>query len=170
MPQKEPFKISVPDAVLEDLRERLGRTRWPRDFGNENWEYGTKTEDLKELVDYWRTSYDWRKHEREMNSFANYKTEIEGIPDPFHPRARQGAESDPAYPEPWMALDLLGFSQGHQAAGRSSVVWRRSGRCVRRGGTVATGVRVLDAPADDRNQLLEDGRSLGQVDAGRARL
>jgi hypothetical protein len=68
MPKKEPFTISVPAATLEDLRERLARTRFPRDFGNSNWEYGTNTAYLKELVEYWRTKYDWRKHEREMNS------------------------------------------------------------------------------------------------------
>jgi hypothetical protein len=38
---------------------------------------------LKELVEYWHKSYDWRRHERETNSFANYKTEIEGIPIHF---------------------------------------------------------------------------------------
>ena len=109
MPQKVPFKISVPDAVLEDLRERLGRTRWPRDFGNENWEYGTKLEDLKELVEYWRTSYDWRKHEREMNSFANYKTEIEGIPIHFIHEPGKGPNPIPlilSHGWPWTFWDF----------------------------------------------------------------
>ena len=41
MPTKEPFKIAVPEATLTDLKERLGRTRFPRDFGNGGWEYGT---------------------------------------------------------------------------------------------------------------------------------
>jgi hypothetical protein len=43
MPKKEPFSISVPDATLEDLCDRLALTRFPRDFGNSNWEYGTNT-------------------------------------------------------------------------------------------------------------------------------
>src|SRR6266478_4091104 len=83
MPKKEPFTISVPDATLEDLRARLARTRFPCDFGNSHWEYGTNTAYLKELVEYWHTKYDWRMHEREMNSYANYKTEIDGMPIHF---------------------------------------------------------------------------------------
>jgi pimeloyl-ACP methyl ester carboxylesterase len=109
MAQKEPFTISVPDATLTDLRERLGRTRWPRDFGNANWEYGTKLEYLKELVEYWRTSYDWRKHEREMNSFANYKTEIDGIPIHFIHERGKGPKPIPlilSHGWPWTFWDF----------------------------------------------------------------
>lgn len=82
-PKKEPFTIAVPDATISDLRDRLARTRFPRDFGNSNWEYGTNTAYLKELIEYWHTKYDWRKHEREMNSYANYMTEIDGMPIHF---------------------------------------------------------------------------------------
>lgn len=67
---KEPFKIAVPDAVLSDLRERLSRARYPIDFANENWMYGTNRVYLEELVAYWRDQYDWRKHEVEINRFA----------------------------------------------------------------------------------------------------
>ena len=51
--QKDPFKISIPDETLKDLHLRLTRTRWPIDFTNSNWEYGTNGTYLKELVDYW---------------------------------------------------------------------------------------------------------------------
>ncbi|HLW71330.1 MAG TPA: epoxide hydrolase N-terminal domain-containing protein [Candidatus Binataceae bacterium] len=44
MAKKEPFTIAVPEAVLEDLRDRLARTRYPRDFANPNWEYGTNAD------------------------------------------------------------------------------------------------------------------------------
>lgn len=80
---KEPFVISVPDATLADLRERLMRTRWPEDLANENWEYGTNLAYLKELVTYWRTQYDWRVHEREMNAFHHYRVTIDGQPIHF---------------------------------------------------------------------------------------
>lgn len=36
----EPFKIDIPESTLKDLRERLARTRWPDDFGNDQWQYG----------------------------------------------------------------------------------------------------------------------------------
>src|SRR6185369_15935655 len=63
---KEPFVIAVPEDILTDLRERLARTRWPDEIGNDNWQYGTNLAYLKELVDYWRYQYDWRQHERAM--------------------------------------------------------------------------------------------------------
>ncbi|MGH7000894.1 MAG: epoxide hydrolase N-terminal domain-containing protein, partial [Stellaceae bacterium] len=78
--QKEPFRVAVPDAVLTDLHERLARTRWPIDFNNENWAYGTNRAYLEELVAYWRERYDWRAHEREINAFAHYRTTIDGVP------------------------------------------------------------------------------------------
>ena len=64
--QKESFTIAVPDETLSDLRERLVKTRWAKDFANEQWQYGTNSTYLKKLVDYWLHQYDWRKHEREM--------------------------------------------------------------------------------------------------------
>jgi pimeloyl-ACP methyl ester carboxylesterase len=109
MPPKEPFTIAVPDAVLEDLRDRLARTRFPRDFGNAKWEYGASTEYLKELVEYWRTKYDWRRHEREMNSFANYKTTIDGIPIHFIHEPGKGPKPIPlilTHGWPWTFWDL----------------------------------------------------------------
>ncbi|HXG20895.1 MAG TPA: epoxide hydrolase N-terminal domain-containing protein, partial [Methylomirabilota bacterium] len=62
--QKEPFTIAIPEETLSDLRERLRKTRWPHDFANEQWQYGTNLAYLKELVDYWIHHYDWRTHER----------------------------------------------------------------------------------------------------------
>lgn len=75
---KEPFTVAIPEETLKDLRERLVRTRWAEDFANANWEYGTNLTYLKELVDYWLHTYDWRRHEREMNTFSHYKTTING--------------------------------------------------------------------------------------------
>ena len=64
----KPFRVDVPEEVLVDLRVRLERTRWVDDFANEGWQYGTNTEYLKELVAYWIEAYDWRKHERAIES------------------------------------------------------------------------------------------------------
>ncbi len=109
MPKPEPFTIAVPDSTLEDLQYRLSHTRFPRDFGNQNWEYGTNLEYLKQLIDYWRSAYDWRSHEREMNSFANYKTEIEGIPIHFIHERGKGPNPIPlimTHGWPWTFWDL----------------------------------------------------------------
>ncbi len=80
---KEPFVVAVPEDTLVDLRERLARTRWPDETGNDNWQYGTKLAYLKELVSYWRTAYDWRQHERAMNTFHHYRVTIDGQPVHF---------------------------------------------------------------------------------------
>ena len=48
----EPFRIDVPDAVLNDLQTRLKLTRWADDFANENWQYGTNTDYLGAYVAY----------------------------------------------------------------------------------------------------------------------
>jgi pimeloyl-ACP methyl ester carboxylesterase len=69
--------------VLSDLQMRLKRTRWADDFANDGWEYGTNTSYLKELVAYWIEGYDWRKHERAMNTYPQFRTEIDGMPIHF---------------------------------------------------------------------------------------
>ncbi|KQX22634.1 MULTISPECIES: epoxide hydrolase family protein [unclassified Sphingomonas] len=79
----KPFKIDVPDAVLADLQDRLDRSRLAADFGNDDWRYGFNGDYLRELVDHWRTDYDWRAHEKAMNAFPHFRTEIDGVPIHF---------------------------------------------------------------------------------------
>lgn len=74
----EPFKINVADAVLTDLRERLERVRWPGEIPNTAWDYGANLAYIKELVDYWRTHYDWRAHERQLNRWPQFRVTIDG--------------------------------------------------------------------------------------------
>jgi len=75
----EPFRIAVPDHVLADLKARLERTRFPDEVPDTGWEYGTNLAYLRELVEYWRTRYDWRKHEAHLNSFRHFRAEIGGL-------------------------------------------------------------------------------------------
>lgn len=79
----EPFRVAVPDAALADLHARLDRARWIEEFCNEDWRYGANVAYLAELAGYWRSTYDWRATERRINAFANFKTEIDGIPIHF---------------------------------------------------------------------------------------
>jgi pimeloyl-ACP methyl ester carboxylesterase len=107
--RKEPFAISIPETTISDLRDRLARTRFPRDFGNPNWEYGTNLAYLKELINYWLDRYDWRRVEREMNSFANYRTEIDGIPIHFIHEPGKGPKPIPlilSHGWPWTFWDF----------------------------------------------------------------
>ena len=74
--QIDPFQISIPQEILDDLRERLERTRWPDEAHQADWRYGANLEYMRELADYWRTKFDWRAHEKRMNSFANYQAVV----------------------------------------------------------------------------------------------
>jgi pimeloyl-ACP methyl ester carboxylesterase len=75
-----PFHVAIPDADLDDLRARLGRTRWPADPGNPDGRYGAPRELMTDLVGYWAESYDWRAVEAEMNRREQHVVEIDGIP------------------------------------------------------------------------------------------
>ncbi len=74
----ERFRIAVPDAVLDDLHERLARTRFPNEIEGIGWDQGTPLAYLEELVAYWRDRYDWRAHEARLNAYDNFLTEIDG--------------------------------------------------------------------------------------------
>ncbi len=67
----KPFKIDVPQAVLDDLHARLRQTRWPDAPANIGWKYGTDPVFLKDLVAYWQNGYDWRKQEAALNQFPS---------------------------------------------------------------------------------------------------
>jgi epoxide hydrolase len=77
-PQIRPFRIDVPQADLDDLRSRLAATRWPSELRGVGWSRGVPVSYLKELAEYWRTSYDWRKHEAILNEHPQYLTTIDG--------------------------------------------------------------------------------------------
>lgn len=75
----EPFQISTSQEILDDLQNRLERTRWPDEVHQSGWRYGANLEYMKELVDYWRTSFDWHAQEQRINSFANYLATVEDV-------------------------------------------------------------------------------------------
>jgi epoxide hydrolase len=73
-----PFRIEVPQADLDDLRDRLRRTRWPDEPAGVGWSYGVALDYLKILAAYWRTGYDWRAWEARLNAFPQFTTTIDG--------------------------------------------------------------------------------------------
>jgi microsomal epoxide hydrolase len=74
-----PFKLEVADDVLDDLKQRLARTRWPDEVPGNQWQYGAQLAYVKSLVEYWRTGYDWRRHEADFNRFDHFKVRLAGI-------------------------------------------------------------------------------------------
>ncbi|MGA8726699.1 MAG: epoxide hydrolase family protein [Acidimicrobiales bacterium] len=74
----EPFEIRVDDSMLEDLHDRLSRTRFPDQIGGSGWEYGVPVGYLRELVGYWLDRYDWRAEEARLNQLDHFRTTVDG--------------------------------------------------------------------------------------------
>jgi epoxide hydrolase len=73
-----PFRIAIPEAALADLKDRLARTRWPDDLPGGDWSRGVPLYYLRDLAEYWRTSYDFRRYEAELNGYPQFTTTIDG--------------------------------------------------------------------------------------------
>ena len=85
----EGFRIAVPQATLDDLRERLARTRWPGELDGPGWEDGTSLAYLRELVGWWQTGFDWRAQEAAINRYPQFRAMVDGIGLHFvHARGR----------------------------------------------------------------------------------
>jgi microsomal epoxide hydrolase len=69
------MEIAVPEAVLDDLRDRIARTRWAAQPPGLGWEYGADSAYLQELCEHWRSGYDWRQIERALNGLSNWRWE-----------------------------------------------------------------------------------------------
>jgi pimeloyl-ACP methyl ester carboxylesterase len=74
-----PFQLHVGDDAIDDLRERLARTRLPDQAPGEPWAAGTDVAYLRELLEHWRTRFDWRAQEAALNAFAQFKVALHGI-------------------------------------------------------------------------------------------
>ena len=73
------FVVDVPQAILDDLRDRLARTRWPDEVEDAGWDYGANLAYMRALVEHWRTRFDWRAQERAMNALPHFRADVEGI-------------------------------------------------------------------------------------------
>jgi microsomal epoxide hydrolase len=77
--KKHPFTIMVSQGLLDDLQERLKRTRWPDEVEEAAWDYGTDLGYLKQLTAYWQHAFDWRVQEEKLNSFAHFRAQVQGF-------------------------------------------------------------------------------------------
>ena len=108
MPEPAPFTIDIPQADLDDLRDRLRRTRWPADPGNPDGRYGAAAPWMHDLVHHWTEEFDWRAVEARMNSVDQYLVELEGIPIHFQRVPGQGPDPIPivlTHGWPWTFWD-----------------------------------------------------------------
>ena len=74
-----PFKVSVPQSAIDDLKRRLASTRWPERETVGDWSQGVPLQKAQALVAYWRDKYDWRRFEARINAFPQYRTQIDGV-------------------------------------------------------------------------------------------
>src|SRR3984957_8201487 len=74
-----PFTVSVPDSEIDDLKQRLARTRWPDPERVGYWSQGVRVENARSLVGYWERGYDWRRFESGLNRLPQFLTEIDGL-------------------------------------------------------------------------------------------
>ena len=98
----QPFKIDVPQATLDDLHERLARTRWIDAPQGAGWTYGIDLAYIKDLMHHWQHAYDWHKQEASLNRFAQFKAEVDGVSIHFIHERGKG-------PNPTPLLLLHGF-------------------------------------------------------------
>src|SRR5262245_65723002 len=73
-----PFTYRASDEALADLQRRLEQTRWPESETGTGWEQGPPLTRLQSLVAYWRTNYQWRRCEVELNQWPQFKTTLDG--------------------------------------------------------------------------------------------
>src|ERR687895_599112 len=72
------FQIEVPEAALDDLRERLARTRFPDEIPGVGWSRGVPLDYLRDLAHYWADGFDWREQEAKLNRHPQFTTQIDG--------------------------------------------------------------------------------------------
>jgi len=91
----QPFQLSLPESVLDDLRQRLLCTRLPDEPPLAPWSTGTSVDYLKQLLDYWREGYDWREQEAMLNAFRQFTVQLAGIDLHFIYEEGKGANPMP---------------------------------------------------------------------------
>ncbi len=79
MTDVRPFRIDIPQADLDDLRDRLNNTRWAERETPEDWSQGVPLVYAKDFCSYWATGYDWRARETRLNTFDQFVTQIDGL-------------------------------------------------------------------------------------------
>lgn len=88
----QPYKVSVPETRLEDLKQRLSSARLPDEarksyklpslqrlrvqLDDAGWDYGAPLQDVKRLVSFWKDGFDWKKVEARLNELPNYKASV----------------------------------------------------------------------------------------------
>ena len=165
----EPFEIAVPDEVLEDLRDRLRRTRWPEAETVDDWSQGIPLSYVREVCDYWANGYDWRARERALNRFDQFVARVGDMDVHFiHARSRETGAVPLLITHGWPG-SVVEFLKVIEAAHRPGDPRRGGIGRLPRGVPVAARLRLQRQAHPDRLGRGPNRRLLGRVD-GRAGL
>jgi hypothetical protein len=74
-----PFRDTVPESELAELRRRINATKWPERETVTDASQGVQLATIQALAHYWATEYDWRKCEARLMALPNFITEIDGL-------------------------------------------------------------------------------------------
>jgi pimeloyl-ACP methyl ester carboxylesterase len=77
--QTTPFTIHIPQVALDDLAQRLARVRLPDAPADAGWSLGTDLAFMQRLVEHWRTKYDFRRHEADLNRLPHFTSNVNGV-------------------------------------------------------------------------------------------
>jgi hypothetical protein len=78
MMSMDKFIVHVPQRTLDDLQDRLRRTRWTDEI-DDGWAFGTDNGELRALIEYWTDAFDWRRQEAAINRFAQFRAMVNGV-------------------------------------------------------------------------------------------
>ena len=157
-----PFTVSVSDSEIDDVKQRLARTRWPDPETVGDWSQGVRVENARSLVDYWERGYDWRRFESELNRFPQFLTEIDGLDIHFiHARSKNPNAMPLILTHGWPGCRV---PEADRPADRSGFVRRRRRRFIRCRRPIAPRVRVLPEAHGDRLDRIAHRKRVGGAD------
>jgi len=89
-PDIRPFRFTVSDADVADLRRRVSATKWPEKEWVPDSSDGVPLHTMQNLAKYWASEYNWKKCEAKLNALPQFTTEINGLAIHFiHVKSKQ---------------------------------------------------------------------------------
>ena len=88
----QPFEINIEPPVIDDLRDRLGGTRWPDEIDGAGWDYGMNGSVLRSFVHTWLEDFDWPTQQTRLNQWSHLRVDVDGLGvHTLHAKAADGA-------------------------------------------------------------------------------
>ena len=166
----QPFTIRVSDETLEELRNRLNKTRWPHEIEDSDWDYGSNLAYIWELCLYWARDFDWRAQEEQINRLPHFRADVDGLGIHFIHVRGAGPDPIPTGNHPRLAEHLRRDAENHPPALRPGEPRRRCRRFVRRDRSIHARLRVLRQAFPAWNESSANLGNLAQAHDRRPRL